>query len=374
MPSPDVAIVGGGVIGCAIAYYLEGAGARVAVFEQREVGGEASGSAAGMLAPLADAAEGGPFFDLCLASLRLFPALTEALRDETGIDIEYLPSGILRVATTEAEEAELRTALRRDPHSILGLEWVDSEALRRLEPRVRPDARGAVYSAQEHQLNASRFTQTLARAAEARGAAFFQGVSVTSFITEGDQVIGLRTSEGTVGADLVVLAAGPWTTSLARRLGVNLPVRPIRGQMIAFPDFNSPLRHVAWNGNGYLVPKANGFLFAGATVEDVGFRKRTTARGLAWLERMAASLVPSLAYLEVATSWAGLRPGSPDGHPIIGPLPGWRGISVASGHFRNGILLAPITGRLMTQLLLEGRTEIPLEPLFSPARFGGRSR
>ena len=218
-------------------------------------------------------------------------------------------------------------------------------------------------------MNASRFTQALARAAEARGVALFQGVSVTGFVTEGDQVIGLRTQNGKVGADLVVLAAGPWTASLGRRLGVSLPVRPVRGQMMAFSDFNSSLRHVAWNGDGYLVPKANGFLFAGATVEDVGFRKRTTARGLAGLRRMATALVPSLAYVEVATSWAGLRPGSPDGHPIIGPLPGWRGVSVASGHFRNGILLAPITGCLMAQLLLEGKTELPLEPLFSPARF-----
>ena len=117
MPSPDVAIVGGGVIGCSIAYHLAGAGARVAVFERSEVGGEASGAAAGMLAPLADASEGGPFFDLCLASLRLFPALAEALREETGIDIEYLPSGILRVATTEAEEAQLRAALGRETQS-----------------------------------------------------------------------------------------------------------------------------------------------------------------------------------------------------------------------------------------------------------------
>lgn len=374
MTSPDVAIVGGGVIGCSIAYYLAGAGARVAVFERGEVGGEASGSAAGMLAPLADASEGGPFFDLCLASLRLFPALNEALIDETGVDIEYMPSGILRVAVTEAEEAELRASVERPPQRALGLEWVDGQALRSLEPRLRPDARGAVYSAQEHQLNASRFNQILARAAESRGVAFFQGVAVTGFVSAGDQVVGLRTQEGKVGADLVVLAAGPWTAALGRRLGVNLPVKPMRGQMIAFPDFNTPLQHVAWNGNGYLVPKANGFLFAGATVEDVGFRKRTTARGLAWLRRMATSLVPSLAYVEVATSWVGLRPGSPDSHPMIGPLPGWRGVSVASGHFRNGILLAPITGRLMTQLLLEGKTEFPLEPLFSPARFGGRTR
>ena len=217
-------------------------------------------------------------------------------------------------------------------------------------------------------MNASRFTQALARAAEARGVAFFQGVAVTSFVTEGDQVIGLRTQEGTVGADLVVLAAGPWTASLSRRLGVNLPVRPVRGQMIAFPDFNSPLRHVAWNGDCYLVPKANGFLFAGATVEDVGFRKRTTTRGLAGLRRMATTLVPSLAYLEVATSWAALRPGSPDGLPILGPVPGWQGLTVASGHFRNGILLAPVTGQLIARSILDGRPSDALAP-FSLARF-----
>jgi glycine oxidase len=160
----------------------------------------------------------------------------------------------------------------------------------------------------------------------------------------------------------VVLAAGPWTGAFARRLGVPLPVRPVRGQMLALADFALPLRHIVWGEAAYLVPKANGFLFVGATVEDVGFRSSTTVRGQRGLERGARGLVPSLAHSEVASSWAGLRPASPDGLPILGPVLGWEGVSVAGGHYRNGILLAPVTGRLMAQLLTEGKTEVSLAP------------
>ncbi len=149
----------------------------------------------------------------------------------------------------------------------------------------------------------------------------------------------------------------------------------MRGQMLAYRA--APVRHIIWGEDGYLVPKpalsraegAGGFLYAGATVEDVGFRSKTTRRGLAGLRRMARRLVPALRYGEVASAWAGLRPGSPDGYPIIGRLPGWPNVYVASGHFRNGILLGPITGKLIAQLIIEGKTEMPLGP-FSPSRFG----
>jgi glycine oxidase len=129
-----------------------------------------------------------------------------------------------------------------------------------------------------------------------------------------------------------------------------------------------PVRHAVWGGGGYLVPKAGGFVFAGATVEDVGFRPRTTKRGIGWLRRMAQTLVPALAYAEVASAWAALRPGSPDGLPMVGPLPGWDNVSLATGHFRNGILLAPITGKLLAQHILKGRTEMSLAP-FLVSRF-----
>jgi glycine oxidase len=367
MAAPDVIIVGGGAIGCAIAYYLAQAGARVTILERGEVGGEASGASAGILAPLELSLERGPLLDLCLASLELHPSLADALRQETDIDVEYLRSGILRVALSDEDAGDLHALVQgQRPRGVM--EWVDAEALRRLEPRLAA-ARGGVYSPQYHQVNAHRLTQALAQAAVARGAALRQGVAVTGFVTDGPRVTGVRTGDGRMMAGQVVLAAGSWTAALGRRLGLMLPVKPMRGQMLAFPDSSSPLRHILLGEDGgYLAPKANGFLFVGATVEDVGFRRNTTAKGLAGLRRMAATLVPSLAYAEVASDWAGLRPGSPDDLPILGPVPGWEGLSVASGHFRKGILLAPITGRLMAQWLTQGRTEMSLQP-FSPARF-----
>ena len=367
MAAPDVIIVGGGVIGCAIAYYLAEAGTQVTILERGEIGGEASGASAGILAPLELTLEQGSLLDLCLASMPLHPSLADTLRQESGIDVEYLRSGILRVALSDEDADDLHALVEHQrPQGVM--QWVDAEALRRLEPRLAA-ARGGVYSPHLHQVNPHRLTQALAQAAVARGAALRQGGAVTGFVTSGSRVTGVRTGEGRMMAGHVVLAAGSWTAALGRRLGATLPVRPMRGQMLAFADFSSPLRHILLGEDrGYLAPKANGFLFVGSTVEDVGFRRNTTAKGLAGLRRMAATLVPSLAYAEVASDWAGLRPGSPDGLPILGPVPGWEGVSVASGHFRKGILLAPITGRLMAQWLTQGRTEISLEP-FSPARF-----
>jgi glycine oxidase len=366
MATPDVIIVGGGVIGCSIAYYLAEAGVRVTILERGEVGGEASGASAGLLAPVEMSVGSDALHELCLASLRLFLSLADRLLEESGIDIEYLRSGVLRLAFSDEEAAELRALAEGQPAGE-AMEWVDGEALLRLEPRLA-SARGGVYFPDLCQVNPHRLTQAVAQAAVARGATLRQGVAVTGLVTSSSRVAGVRTSEGRVTAGQVVLAAGSWTEALGRRLGATLPVRPMRGQMLAFPNFSSPIRHIVFWHDAYLAPKANGFIFAGSTVEDVGFRRNTTAKGLAGLRRMAAALVPSLAYSEVSSDWAGLRPGSPDGLPMLGPVPGWEGLSVASGHFRKGILLSPITGRLMAQLLTGGRTETSLEP-FSPARF-----
>lgn len=362
----DVLIVGGGVIGCAIAYELARAGASALVLERGEVGGQASGAAAGILAPPAEAVPTGAFRDLCLASLALYPDLVRALREETGIDVQYTGAGILLVAEGEAWSAALRGLVRAQGETGWRLEWVEGETLRRLEPALSPRVLGAAYSPSEHHVNPGLLTQALAQAACRRGAGVRPGTPVLGFLRRGDRLLGVRTPAGRLEAGAIVLAAGSWTGELARRLGFDLPTRPMRGQMMAYRS--GAVRHIIWGDEGYLVPKAGGFLFAGATVEDVGFRPRTTRRGLAWLRRMATAMVPALRYAEVASAWAGLRPGSPDGRPILGRLPGLENVFVASGHFRNGILLAPISGRLMAQLILEGRTELPLEP-FSPARF-----
>ena len=363
----SVLIVGGGVIGCAVAYELAKAGAAVTLVERGEVGGEASGAAAGMLVPPATAVPGGPFRDLCLASLALFPSLVETVQQETGVDVQYLSSGILLVGETEAQAEGLRELVRRQELSVLPLEWVEGEPLRLLEPALSPKLAGAAYAAGQHHVNPGHFTQALARAAAAHGAVLHQGSAVTGLVVRGDRVVGVRAGASTIFADHVVLAAGPWTRVLARDAGASIPTRPMRGQMLAYRS--TLVRNMVNGPDGYLVPKAGGFLFAGATVEDVGFRRRTTRRALAGLRRMACTLVPSLRRAQVTDSWAGLRPGSPDGLPILGPVPGVEGLWAATGHFRNGILLSPVTGELMARSILAGKPVPELAP-FLPSRFG----
>jgi len=362
----DVIIVGGGVIGCSIAYYLAREGVKVAVLDKGEIGGEASRAAAGMLAPLAEVEEDGPFQELGLASLRLFPHLSEALEQECGVDVEYLRSGILRVALTEEQAEHLKYSALRPASPGLELHWLERDELRALEPGLAPEIRGALYSPEEHQVNADRLVQALARAAH--GAVLRQGIRVAGLARRGTRVTGVRISGGRLSAGHVVLAAGAWTGKVARGVGVDLPVFPVRGQMIALPASRSAPRHIVWGEDGYLVPKANGLVFAGATVERVGFRKNVTVGGTSGLRRMAKSLMPRLAGLDAVDAWAGFRPGSADGLPILGPVPGWEGLSVACGHFRNGILLAPITGDLIARSILDGSSNEALAP-FSPARF-----
>jgi glycine oxidase len=208
--------------------------------------------------------------------------------------------------------------------------------------------------------------RALAAAAAARGGEVRRIANVTGFVGTGDRVTGVRTDTGVLtNLDAIVLAAGPWTKALATRLGANVPTAPMRGQMVAYQS--AGLHHCVWGEDGYLVPKQNGVLFAGATVEDVGFRPRTTRKGVMQLRKMAGGLVPALRRTETASEWAGLRPGSPDGLPILGALPTRQNVYVATGHFRSGILLAPITGKLMSERIVQG-SSVSLEP-FSPARF-----
>lgn len=361
-------IVGGGVIGCAIAYHLALAGSKATVIERQQVAAEASSAAAGMLVPLAETRERGPFLDLTLESLRLFPNEVAELEQRSGVDIQYAASGILRVALTTADEELLKAALDRQRGLGLPMEWLGPKQTLSLEPGLTPHVLGGVYSPQESQLNSQRLTQAYADAAAACGATLRSGVQVTSLIRRGERVLGVRTNAGAIAADHVVLATGAWTRVLTQALGWNLPIRPVRGQMIALRRTGPPVRHMVWGAGGYLAPRADDLLFMGSTMEEVGFRKGTTASAQAWLKRTARKLMPALADAQVVSHWAGLRPGTIDHLPILGPLPGWQGLSIASGHFRNGILLAPITGRLAAQWITGGETEQRLAP-FSPQRF-----
>jgi glycine oxidase len=346
----------------------------VVLLERGELAGEASGAAAGLLILPDRAAAPGPFRDLCVASLDMYREMIPRIEKESGLDVHCLTSGILVTAETPERVPVLRSFAKWQREQAIEANWVEGEALRELEPALSPRVLGAVHTADDLNVDPAMITKAIGQAAVRAGADIRTCVSVAGFLRKGGDVSAVTTSEGTVAADAVVLAAGPWTGLLCRKLGFALKTPPMRGQMLAYRT--TAVRHAIWGEYGYLVPKValsgadgtGGMLFAGATVENAGFRKHTTQRALAGLRAMATRLVPGLRRAEVAGAWAGLRPGSADGMPVIGRVPGLKNAYVATGHFRNGILLAPVTGKLVTQLVLEGGTEIALEA-FGPERF-----
>ncbi|HZS02302.1 MAG TPA: glycine oxidase ThiO [Chloroflexota bacterium] len=366
--APDVAVVGGGVIGCAVAYYAARAGARVVLLERNALGAEASGAAAGMLAPLAEDAQPGPFLDFAVASLGRYAALAEALRAESGIDIELQTAGLLRLALDDAEADHYRAGLGWQAELGLAVRWLDAAEARAREPLLPPGVRGAVYSESEHQVNPTRLVEALARAAAARGAGLRVGAPVRGLLRQGEQVVGVRLADEDVPAGHVVVATGAWAAASGDWLGVPLPVAPVKGQMVAVRPLGPLPRYTLYGRRGYLVPKADGTVHVGATVEQAAFDRRVTAAGVSTLLGLLPALAPSLAEGTFVRAWAGLRPGTPDHRPLLGPVPGLRGVSLATGHYRNGILLAPITGEVVAQAALGLPTSLPLEP-FAVARF-----
>lgn len=364
-----IVIAGGGVIGCAIAYYLAKEGADVTVLERGDIGQEASSASAGMiLAPFDDLGPR-PLVRLQRESFDMYPGLVQRLEEEAGSDLEYKECGLLRATCDENRARKLKALTRRPVHRRAETEWVEGDVLHQLEPGITNELIGAVYCPHDRDVNPTNLARALAKAASNHGATIRRRVAFAGFVSSGHKLTGIKAGSRSLhGFDAIVLAAGAWTKTLAERLSAKVPTMPIRGQMLAYRS--KALRHAVWGDHGYLVPKSRGFLFAGATVEDVGFRAHTTSKGVGSLRAMAGSLVPSLKAAEATSEWAGLRPGSPDGMPIIGRLPNRDNVYVATGHFRNGILLAPITGKLMAELILKGKPSISLEP-FSPTRFDG---
>jgi glycine oxidase len=355
----DVVIVGGGVIGCALAYELASRGVGVTVLERDALGAHASTVAAGMLAPLSESARPDARFALGTQSLARFAELAAALKDETGVDIELLPSGTLRVALTEADEVELRRAEKWQRAQGMSVEWLEAQAAREREPALAPTIRGALWSSGEQQVNPKRLLAALTQAAGRRGARFIEGAPALGLLTANERVGGVRTSAGAIAAETVVLAAGPWTGALGEELGLLLPVTPKRGQLLHLHATPQPLRHMLGARHRYLVPRADGTIILGATEEEAGYDRRPSAAGIAYLLGILPYVAPVVATAEFRAVEVGLRPWSADGLPLLGRVPSHPGLVIATGHGRNGILLAPITAQLLAHLIVDGRDEIP---------------
>ncbi|HLZ28152.1 MAG TPA: glycine oxidase ThiO [Chloroflexota bacterium] len=373
-PSADVVVVGGGVIGCSIAYFLTLAGARVTLLERSHLAAGASGVAAGMLAPQVEAPFADPFFELALLGRAEHAGLAERLLEEVGLDVEYRATGILRVARTEAERTDLQRQQRWQAARGLATEWVDADDLGRREPLLSGVAgrllAGGLWLPDEAQVRGPRLVQALATAAVARGAKFLEGTWAVGLETIGSRVTGVITPSGVLRGETVVLAAGVWSKALARDAGLEVPVAPVKGQVLSLRALGKSPRQVIWSGECYLVPRPDGEIVLGATEEEGNYDARPTLAGLNRLTEAALDVVPAAGGFVVEGAWAGLRPAAPDRHPIVGWAPGISGLLIATAHYRNGVLLGPLTGRLVAEQIVSGAPAKEFAP-FGPERFGG---
>ena len=362
----DVVIIGGGVIGCSIAYQLTKLGIKSIVLERAHLAAGASGATAGVVAPLWHLPPGlGPAFSLGLRSLDIFPGLANELR-EAGIDPGFRQNGVLKLAFSPEQEEELKRDLAWQGELGLGVEWLEPADVFEREPEANREVLGGVYSPREGHIQGQRYTEALAHAASRLGATFLEGTEVTGLEFQGDRVTGVRTGTETYYCAHTVLAAGPWTGS-SRWLSEVLPVRPVKGQRILLRKVGFLPRCPVHNYDAYLVPWSDGNLLVGATREEGKFDEETTADGIRQMVAAAILSFPSLSDARFVGARAGVRPGTPDGLPIMGPVPGWEGLSVATGHDSVGVMLSPGSGELVANHISTGDAG-PLEP-FSASRF-----
>jgi glycine oxidase len=372
---PNVAIIGAGVVGLGIAWRLAGR-ATVSVFDRGKAGAGASHAAAGMLAACCEAEPGEEaLVALGRESQARWPAFAEELERASGVDVELRREGTLVLALTADDQAEIAHRLEFQRQLDLPLEWLSAAATRAREPHLAGKIAGALFSPQDHQVDNRKLVRALRIAAETAGAKIHEHRPVREIFVQSGRAKGVVLEDGTTApADIVVLAAGAWSRGIGglppdRRP----PVRPVKGQMLALRmDAAAPLlNHVLWAPGAYLVPRRDGRLVIGGTVEERGFDETITAGGMLTLLEAAWRAVPAVEELPIDEIWVGHRPGSRDDAPILGRGP-LEGLFYATGHHRNGILLAPVTADAMARLVLDDIVEPAIRPFglerFLPAR------
>lgn len=372
----DIVVIGAGIHGCATALRLAQAGARVTVLERSVPGAEASSAAGGILSPGVEAQHGGPLLALAQDSMRRWPRLVEELEAATGIDLSFRANGTLRIVFSAAEAEAWRADLPRLVALGVAAEWLDGPGLRALEPELAPGAEGGFLFRGEASLDPKPLLRALALAAAGAGARFVTG-QVRRIAIEQGRVAGVDHDSGRIPAGAVLLAAGAWAGLVE---GSGLPagaVRPVRGQMVvledrppgpAVPPAPPIASRVIFSPKGYLVPRPDGRVLCGSTMEEAGYEKVVTAGGLLHILAMAVETAPRLAAAPYVEAWSNFRPATADGLPVLGPgaVPG---LFYSTGHHRHGILLAPASADLVAASLLGAAPDLDLTP-YSAARLG----
>ncbi len=369
----DIVVIGAGIHGCATALRLAQAGARVTVLERSVPGAEASSAAGGILSPGVEAQHGGPLLALAQDSMRRWPRFVAELETSTGVDLAWRAHGTLRIVFSPAEAAAWHADLPRLVALGVAAEWLDGPELRALEPDLAASVEGGYLFRGEASLDPKPLLRALALAAAGAGARFVTG-QVQRIVLERGRVVGVDHDSGRIAAGAVLLAAGAWSTLVE---GSGLPagaVRPVRGQMVILDShlageaLPSMLSRVVFSPKGYLVPRPDGRVLCGSTMEEAGFEKVVTADGVMQILAMAVETAPRLAAAPYVESWANFRPATADGLPVLGPgaVPG---LFHSTGHHRHGILLAPASADLVAASLLGQPPTIDLTP-YSAARLG----
>ena len=353
----DVIIVGGGVIGCTIAWRLAQMGLKVTLLERDRIGCEASRAAAGMLSPQGESQTAGPFFELCLKSRAMYRSFAEEVRDASGIDVEYRDEGTLFVVL-QGEDADEKTRwVDWQLEAGLSLELLSADEARELEPAVSDSTVRGIFLPEEHQVENRLLMDALGLSLKRAGVEVIEGTTVTAISTNRNTVTGVECNKDRFASGEVIVAAGTWSSSLLEPIGLNIQITPARGQMIAVKGDLST-KCVLHSSEIYVVPRRDGRILIGATVEYTGFQKAVTASGVSRLVGSALQLAPALGNCEIVEMWCGLRPDTADHMPVLGPA-GLGGLTLATGHFRNGILLAPVTADLIARYITRG--DQPLE-------------
>ena len=367
---PEIAVVGAGVIGCACAHALAAAGMRVSVFDVRGLGAGASQASAGVLAPYIEGHEADPLRELGRRSLDIYDDFVESVIVASGLPVQYARNGTIEIALDAEDEERQRVVLARLTKERVDAQWLDSDDLRRVEPLAATGARGGLLIGSHGFVGVPDLTDALAAAAMRAGATFALDTRVISIAAASNNRVVVETETGPSKVDQVVLAAGSWAGQVRIDGVAPIAVKPVRGQLLhlAWPTAQ-PLRHVLWGTDCYIVPWLNGRVLVGATVEDAGFDERATAAGVRDLLEAGCALVPHLWQASFAEVRVGLRPASPDGLPIVGRSAVIPGLVYATGHYRNGVLLAPLTAALVKDIVRGSESDRALAEL-TPARLG----
>jgi glycine oxidase len=364
MTVSEFLIVGGGVIGMMTTLQLADAGHSVTLVERRRCGQEASWAGGGIVSPLYPWRYGPAVSRLSRWSEGFYPELAERLREESGIDPEYRQKGLLYLRV-EDEARALEWAREQSKR----LERVDADFLYAREPQAAPGFQKALWMPTLGSLRNPRLVRSLrTRLVAMPQVTLREEVEVTGFEVAGGRVLAVQTTRGDLAGGQVVVSGGAWAAGLLETLGVALPVRPVKGQMILFKAPPGLVQRVVLMDGRYVIPRADGRVLAGSTLEECGFDKSTDTEARASLMSSATAIIPALADCKVEHHWAGLRPGSPDGVPFIGAVPGLDNLYVNAGHYRNGLVLAPASTRLLVDRLL-GR-----EPILDPTPYALEGR